>query len=161
MKLTRAAALVVAVYIFYKMTKSKMQLAWPTSNKMVRNCDPFGCGNFGAGRGSRDHVGEDFVVVEHQPIFSPISGKVIRESIPYASDASYRGILIENEQFEVKMFYLKPNLALIGKTVKAGDLIGYAQNISKKYGPTMIPHVHVQIKDLVKSKFFPISELLK
>ena len=160
MKLKHTATILVAVYIFYKMTKHKIHFAWPTTNKLVRNCDPYGCGNFGAGRGSRDHLGEDFVVVENQPIYSPISGKVIRESIPYANDPTYRGILIQNERYEVKMFYLKPNLSLIGKSINAGDVVGYAQNISKKYGASMIPHVHVQIKDLASNRFLPISTLL-
>ena len=50
------------------------------------------------------------------------------------------------EELEIFIFYVNPDMSLIGKTCKKWDVIGTAQNISLKYGIKMKPHVHMQIK---------------
>jgi murein DD-endopeptidase MepM/ murein hydrolase activator NlpD len=114
------------------------------SELTVRN-DPAGSGEFGASRGDRKHKGVDFVVEPGQPIHSPIEGYVSRIAYPYDS-AEFKGLEILNDNLNLKVFYLTPLEGIVGQNVSAGDVIGYAQDITRKY-PTqgMTPHIHVGI----------------
>lgn len=128
----------------------------PTSSWDIRN-DSMGSGYFGAPRGSRTHNGIDLVVEPQQGIVSPIFGNVIREAFPYASDLKWAGCLIrgtqKHEGLEIKMFYMRL-FHHIRKTLKTGHThyvfpgvpIGTAQDISKKHGEAMTPHVHFEIR---------------
>lgn len=118
-----------------------------TTENKIRGCDPSGCGHFGADRGSRLHQGIDIVVKEGEIINSPIDGEVIRYPFPYSGDINYKGILIRNKDFEVKIFYINPT-APVGKILK-GQKIGNAQNIAKKYPSSpMTNHIHLEVRDM-------------
>lgn len=117
-----------------------------TTNNVFRGCDPKGCGDFGASRGSRKHIGLDIKAVPGEVIFSPISGKVTRFPFPYGTDLSFTGIEIVNDQFLVKIFYMKANV-LANSNVKQGQVIGNAQDIAKKHGGGMINHIHLEVYD--------------
>lgn len=123
---------------------SNKTYAAPTKSKTLRGCDPKGCGHFGAPRGSRLHMGVDFKASINEPIYSPVSGKVSR--LPYAaSDLMHRGVEIVSGKETHIVFYVKPTVK-IGDTVNKGQLIGYADDIVKKYGSTITNHVHHQVK---------------
>ncbi len=113
------------------------------TEKGVRN-DPCGSGYYRAKRGGRLHKGTDYLCVGGQSIYSPISGLLKREAKPYAKE-EYSGCVIENEFVTIKMFYFKPFKDLIGKKVEQCQHIGFAQDISKKYSPKMLPHIHLEI----------------
>ena len=117
----------------------------PTGKTNVRS-DSKGDGHYGASRGGRMHDGTDYPCTPGQPVVAPIDGTVIREAAPYADDAKYRGVVIQGAHARVKMFYLIPDKALIGKRVSQGQAVGTAQDISAKYGQAMIPHIHMQIE---------------
>jgi hypothetical protein len=119
-----------------------------TTNNIFRGCDPKGCGEFGAPRGSRTHIGLDIKAVPGEVIFSPISGKVTRFPFPYGNDLSFTGIEIVNNQYKVKIFYMKANVPA-NSTVKQGQVIGNAQDIAKKHGGGMINHIHLEVYDNV------------
>ena len=106
--------------------------------------DAMGSGHYGALRGARTHRGTDYICYPGEPVYSPISGLVVRESRPYTD--TYSGLLIRNSQIELKIFYFSPDLSLVGSYVKEGDAIGVAQDISQKYGDAMTPHIHVQVE---------------
>jgi murein DD-endopeptidase MepM/ murein hydrolase activator NlpD len=108
--------------------------------------DPAGSGYFGTPRIGHAHQGVDFLAVPDQSIFSPISGKVIRSAQPYPDDSTFSGLVISNEVFEVKIFYVLGVLPF-GSEVKKGQLIGYAQNVAAKYGGEMKNHVHLEIRE--------------
>lgn len=115
-------------------------------NQKYRGSDAHGSGDFGAPRGTHTHEGVDIVVKEGDIIKSPIDGEVIRYPFPYSGDINYKGILIRNKDFEVKIFYLNPT-APIGKILK-GQKIGNAQNIAKRYpSKPMINHIHLEVRD--------------
>jgi hypothetical protein len=79
-------------------------------------------------------------------VVSPIRGRVIRVAYPYSHDRSWRGILIGDGNFQVKMFYLDPYPHIIGRIVKAGEAVGIAQDITQQYGGSgMEPHIHCQL----------------
>lgn len=119
----------------------------PTAARVVRRCDPKGCGHYGASRGSRLHKGVDFTASPGEPIYSPINGTVERYPDPYG-DGRYSGIQIvgagRHVGKTVKMFYLTPSVA-IGQPVAQGQRVGNCQNISSRYSPGMTNHVHVEL----------------
>jgi len=127
------------------------------TGKGIRQADKWGRGAYGASRdkGNRKHKGTDYVCEPGQNVVAPITGIIRREARPYADpDWLYRysGLVIENENVSIKMFYLEPMRHLIDKRVRMGDTIGIAQKISDKY-PDMIDHVHLQI-DSVNPEIF-------
>lgn len=133
-------------------SSSSRKLFPPNTDGRYRPCDPKGCGYFGASRGSRKHKGLDFTVIEGQSIHSPIEGNITRVSIPYASDTTYKGVLItgtgRHQGLEVKIFYMTLlDSVKIGASVTPGRPIGRAQDISRKYPGGMTPHVHVEVYD--------------
>ena len=122
-----------------------MKLCNPTG-KGIRS-DIGGDGHFGASRGNRTHQGLDFLCEPGQVIRAAISGKLTR-SRPYMDDAFYVGCGIWGKKYMVKMWYFTPYEDLIHDEVKAGQEIGIAQDISKKYGGGMLPHIHLGLWSL-------------
>ncbi len=133
------AVIVIVIVAIYFKTRNNSGM----KDLKIRGCDPQGCGDFHASRGTREHGGVDLVVTEGQLIKSPISGKITRYPFPYANDKSLTGIEIVNDQYKVKVFYISPT-AKIGDTVRAGDKLGTAQNVAAKYGGGMTNHIHVE-----------------
>ncbi|MCI4667440.1 MAG: M23 family metallopeptidase [Bacteroidia bacterium] len=117
----------------------------PVSPIRMRN-DPLGQGHFGAPRGSRTHQGVDLVVLPGQPIYSPIAGYINRLAIPYRDDGRYSGIEILGtgafSAYAIKIFYMEA--IRIGVSIRKGEQIGLAQQISTKYSSRMIDHIHVE-----------------
>ena len=119
----------------------------PTGGE-IRN-DSKGQGHYGASRGHRTHPGTDYKLKwSSQPVVAPIDGLVSRRVYAYADDPQWQGLEIVGKRMTVKLLYVNIDEELIGSWVKAGDVIGTAQDISKRYGPDMIPHVHVEIVSL-------------
>jgi len=116
----------------------------PTQGKIRR--DGAGQGHYGAARGDRKHKGVDLECIPGQPVCSPIEGKIVRVAYPYEDTKKYSGVVVENGKIRVKLFYLHPIMKKIGKQVHAGDHIGTAQDITKRYPDAeMIPHIHLEI----------------
>ena len=113
-----------------------------------RRSDRWGSGQFGAPRGRRTHAGIDIEAFAGEQVMSPIDGNVLREALPYPNDTTYRGVLIvgtgEWAGYEVKIFYV---LGHFCGTVHAGDVIGTAQDLSRKY-PGITNHIHLQVRRL-------------
>lgn len=124
-----------------------------TKSNKLRVEDLHGKGHFNAPRGDHKHQGIDIITVTNEPVFSPIDGVVTRYPFPYPTDLSFKGIEIKNDTFSVKIFYLKPAVKQ-GKNVKQGDIIGYAQNLTKKY-KGITNHIHVEVRNKVGSIINP------
>jgi len=114
--------------------------------------DAGGSGHYGAPRSKINslgrtiryrHDGTDYACKPGQDVKAPMTGIIVRRARPYANK-NYDGVVIEAKRLAVKMFYVALDEALIGRIVKVGDVIGQAQDISKKY-PLVTPHIHVQI----------------
>lgn len=120
----------------------------PTGSNTVRGIDSFGQGRFAAPRGARLHNGVDFNVEAGGDVYSPIFGKVVRVAVPYRSDERYKGLVIEGvgryEGYSVKLFYLDPMKGIVGRTVKQGEVIGTAQDLTIKYSG-ITNHIHFEI----------------
>ena len=134
---------ILSILLLKKMATTKF-LKITQSNKK-RGCDVKGCGHFGASRGDRKHNGLDIVTIAGEPIYAPVSGKVVRHSFPYSDDLKYTGLLLENSDLKIHIWYFKP-IVSAGTTVKAGDILGYAQDLTKKY-KGITNHVHLEVKD--------------
>lgn len=112
---------------------------------VLRKCDAGGCGYFGALRKDHIHKGVDIVCTPGTTVISPVNGIITRSFLAYANDDDYTGVEIATVDNKIKIMYMLPYFHLIGTTVKAGDAIGVAQDISKKYYSAVTPHLHVEL----------------
>lgn len=117
----------------------------PTGTNTIRQ-DSVGNGHYGAKRGNRRHKGVDYVGTPGKKAVSPITGIITRDSKPYPG--KWSGCIIEGPEITVRLFYIDLDPGMIGEAVFQGDRIGIIQDISEKYGPKCIPHVHIQIDKL-------------
>jgi murein DD-endopeptidase MepM/ murein hydrolase activator NlpD len=124
---------------------------------VLRN-DPSGKGHYGASRGSRTHQGYDLVCKHGEPVYAPVNGVITRKAYPYGSDQDWTGIEMKCsgvwEGFSIKIFYMEI-LPDLDKNVQAGQQIGTAQAISRKWGNHMKDHIHVEIRDRDGNTFDP------
>jgi murein DD-endopeptidase MepM/ murein hydrolase activator NlpD len=125
--------------------KSGKWLARVVSPVRLRD-DAQGSGQYGAPRSGHTHMGTDLVVTPGQPVVAPTSGTITRIAYPYANDLQWQGLemMLENG-LVMKLFYMAPLGNLIGQKVTAGTIIGYAQDISRKYGGGMLDHIHIEL----------------
>jgi len=122
------------------------------TGKGIRS-DPKGDGHYGTSRGSRKHKGVDYLCDPEQDIYAPISGIITRIAYPY-KDKSYSGVVIEGKHLTVKMFYFEPFPDFIKMEVFQGQVIGFSQDISQRYGGSpMKPHIHLEIVNIDPSIF--------
>jgi len=116
----------------------------PTGGE-IRGCDPQGCGHWGAKRaGGEFHKGIDVISTPGQEVVAPFEGRATPDKF-YGKE----GVAIAGKQHYARNLYVKPNEAIIqagakGLTVKAGDVIGTALDITTKY-PGIINHVHLEL----------------
>lgn len=108
--------------------------------------DTWGDGHYGASRGARKHEGVDYLAVPGQNIVAPVSGQLTRTVFPYRNNTNWMGCEIEGENCRIYLFYMIPDDDKIMTFVTEGDVIGVAQDISKKYDSKMMPHVHLQFE---------------
>lgn len=119
--------------------------------------DSKGNGNYSASRsgGSREHKGIDLVVKPGEKVYAPFSGTIIRLENAYeAGGLMFQGVKIftNDNNLEVDVLYIIPAVAT-NETVRKGQLIGYAQDVSAAHGSAMIPHIHVEHKDRKNNVF--------
>ncbi len=131
-----------------------LKLINPTGGTI--RCDKGGSGLHNSSRGSRLHNGLDFAVEPGQDVLMPVSGKIVRESYPYGNDSAWKGLYIWNQRIEIKMWYLEPLPGRVGQHFSAGDVIGFAQDISKRY-QAVTPHIHLRIVKVDPLLLFKVS----
>ena len=95
--------------------------------------DADGDGHFGAARGARLHKGIDLEYAPDEPVTAEISGYVNRIVLPYADDLDYTGIEVKGRVLIWHGLYITPLKKMIGSFVKKGTIVGYAQDIRKRY----------------------------
>ncbi len=116
-----------------------------TATPKIRECDPMGCGYYGAKRKGHVHHGVDVIAQVGEKIYAPITGSVRRLYV-YGNSNAMRGIEIKNSKYRVKIFYLNSNYKT-NEFVNQGDVIGVAQNIAAYHHSegVMTNHVHVEV----------------
>ncbi len=130
-----------------------MRLINPTG-KGIRN-DSRGLGHHGAPRGHRKHDGVDLMCEVGQDILMPVNGIITRVSMPYKDDDRWLGAYIVNPRIEIKMWYFIPTL--LGMELKAGTVIGTAQDIGIKYDG-VTPHIHFRICKIDPCLLFSVND---
>lgn len=126
-----------------------LNLSFPMIGNGPRLIDSKGDGRFGSGRGSHPHRGCDILFAPGDPVPTWIAGELVRVGHPYSDDLSYKlvEILSVDRNFILRAFYVKPAVAA-GSFVNAGDIIGTAQDITRRYDGAdggMGNHVHFEI----------------
>lgn len=114
----------------------------------IRN-DRGGSGFFGAARKKEidgrivryRHRGVDYACLPGQEVWMPFTAVIIRFKNPCEE---YHGILFRGKGIVGTLFYVDVPQELIGKEMKEGEIIGVAEDVSKKY-QLVTPHVHFQI----------------
>lgn len=144
-KYKKPAAIIGVATLIYLFMSNKA-FGKITTDNIKRLKDAWGSGAFGAARGEHIHQGLDIKTIVGQQILSPISGTITRHPYPYNGDLVYTGIEIKNAEFHVKIFYVKPVVA-IGNTVAKGQVIATAQNIAAKYSSSMTNHAHIEVRN--------------
>lgn len=110
-----------------------------------RGCDKWGCGDFGASRGSRTHKGIDFKANPGQVLLASVEGEVSKIGYPYSDDLSYRYVQVTTKEgLDVRYFYVEP-IVRLGDRVNLLDQLGTVQDLGKRY-EDMVNHVHIEIK---------------
>ncbi len=129
------------------MSKKELVIVNPTG--LPRRDDPAGSGAFAAPRGWRLHPGTDWLCKPGQPVKAPIGGKVNRIVYPYGDSRDFQGleIVAPDKSAIAHVFYLVPMPFLLHRTIEAGDTIGYAQDVRRRYpkDKKMKPHIHVTL----------------
>ena len=121
--------------------------------EMVVRCDSRGDGKYLAPRGNRLHAGVDYVVTPGEQILMPFDGYMIREARPYA-DSDLSGCVLQSKDYTLKVFYMEPFLHLRNAFLKAGTVIGRAQDLRIHWGSDMTPHIHVEIVSMNVNKLW-------
>lgn len=138
------------------------EVAAPTKTGAIRGAGPQGSGEFLAPRqrkdgGVRFHAGIDYTTTVGEPIYSPISGTIVRVKAPRPG---LLGLLIRNDRgYTASVFYVRPTpdiLSALRKVTRdsqalrvvAGQTeIGRAQDLHKVYPRSVPQHVHVTLED--------------
>lgn len=123
---------------------TKVRLFAPVQHG-IREIDDFGSGRFGASRGSRLHKGIDYLATFGERVGSPCNGVVRRIGRCYSNTAEYKLVEIDTAGAIVRVLYVNPEVRPRDE-VRIGDTIGYAQDISKRYGRGMDNHVHLEVR---------------
>ncbi|XP_067312644.1 leukocyte cell-derived chemotaxin-2-like [Pseudorasbora parva] len=116
------------------------------SSNRKRGCDTkYGCGNYGASRGSRKHMGLDIVCADGDTVYAPFDVKLNGKAAPYKkNNAINDGINLSGEGLCFKLFYVKPDR--YSGTLKKGAKLGTLLPMQSVY-PGITSHVHVQMCD--------------
>ena len=128
--------------------------------QVMRKCDSFGCGHYGASRGTRKHSGVDILSHYGEHIASPIDGTITKLGYCYADDLSYRYIEITNGNDSIRVLYVHPSVK-VGQKVKRLAKIGTTQDLNKRYKGIPL-HIHIEIRQFGKlidpTKFIDFDE---
>lgn len=125
------------------------ELVNPTGHTL-RGEDIYGAGAFGAsrGNGTHRHRGADYLAEPGELVRAPISGIVQRIGFAYRGDERYRYVELKSEDQtrDVRVLYVGPEVQL-GAVVRAGEPIGRAQDLSRRYPRGITNHVHVELRE--------------
>ena len=105
--------------------------------------DVQGNGAFLASRGNRPHYGTDFYAYPGAPIHVKYDCELVRVGQAYSSTKRYNLIELIDGPLFLHYFYVQKATSLInGQVIRAGGIIGAAQDIADHYRNGMQNHVH-------------------
>ena len=117
-------------------------------NQVVR-VDTQGDGHFHSHRTTHVHQGLDLVATTGEPIFAPFDGAIKGTVKPYppseGAKSNLNGFDFKGGEFTMRVFYADTDY--VGRFCKEGEVIGFVSNVQKYYTPSMINHIHVELRD--------------
>lgn len=118
----------------------------PIVSPLKIRVDASGDGNFGTSRTPpyNKHYGIDLEVKTGQKVYAPFSGKIVLIPKALRDKDGYQGVkILADNGLKIDVLYIRP--VVKGDTlVKKGDLLGYAQDITKAYSGAMKNHIHIE-----------------
>ena len=117
----------------------------PLKKIILRGNDPTGHGYYGAKRGLRKHKGLDVVTSPGDAVFSMIDGQCTKIGYAYNETTLFRYVEIQNQEYRVRLMYVKPINVSVGSRVFLGQKIGEAQDIAKYWSSRMKNHIHIEV----------------
>lgn len=117
----------------------------------IRGQDSWGAGHYGASRdgGKRLHKGVDYVNHFGETVEAFEAGEVTKIGFPYsqknAKKRHLRYVELRITPAIVHRYFYVEALVQAGQMVKAGEILGWAQDLKKIY-PGIVQHVHFEIK---------------
>lgn len=114
----------------------------------IRGQDAQGSGHWLASRGSRKHLGIDYVCEEGEIICSDIDGTITKIGYPYNPNDKTKGHLryvevTDKNRSRVRYFYVKP-VVKKGDKIDAGSPVGKSQDLTRIY-KGITQHYHLEI----------------
>lgn len=153
----------VAAYFYKKGAFDKLIEGSDSSNRsepmnsylesvFLRECDPHGCGHFGASRdgGDRTHKGLDIQSTPLAPFPVPFDCKVVRYGVVDQGSPTYHLIEVIGtsgrfKDWKCKLMYLNKANTELGQTFRKFEPIGITEDLSLRYGSSMVNHVHLEL----------------
>lgn len=127
----------------------ELRLLDPAGTYRIRS-DGMGDGAFGARRRSGGrryaHRGVDTICTPGDSVRAPMDGGVSRIGWCYAGE-DYRLVVLEHGCWECRVLYVEPLEGLMGRRVRKGEIIGFAQDVTLRGGYAaggMLPHLHTE-----------------
>jgi len=142
------------IYLFKKLYM-KMFFTYRPNGEIMRDCDPQGCGYYGAPRGNRKHEGVDIVSLPNEIVFAPFKCKITKFGTVYSSTSNFKYIEFKGfgllSVFKIRVFYAIPFSdellnVMVGSVLSKGSPMGTTQNISAYHGGGMINHLHIAVR---------------
>ncbi len=139
---------------------------WPVAyanptGKGIRKSDSYGEGHFGASRGRRTHNGVDYIATVGQHVKAPLSGKVVKISRPYSSGIDalvLSGVqIVASDGTQCWVWYIQPSANIVGKVVKAGNIIGIVKTLKNRYTRGITDHIHLRLHGRHGNKINPTN----
>jgi len=142
-------------------SRATFRLSRPVEH-IVRGIDAYGSGDFGASRdaGRRVHRGVDLVAEPGEVVRAPISGAVERIGVAYKGERELQFVEITDLSAgnKARVFYVSPSI-MVGSKVKSGDILGTAQDLTKRYPNGMTNHVHLEFQMRDGTRINPLPVL--
>ncbi len=113
----------------------------------IRGEDAYGSGSFGTVRdgGKRKHHGVDYIAEPGDWVEAPIAGIVTKHGYAYKrSDLRFIEIKNTDTGMRARVLYVDASIQE-GAVVAAGEVIGTAQDLAKRYPGGITNHVHVEL----------------
>lgn len=124
----------------------------PVKNHGIRS-DELGSGLYMMPRGDHRHKGLDLVTTPGEEVIAPIPGRISKIGYCYNTEPQYRYIEILGDLLSMRLLYVKPSVG-VGQRVAEGQKIGVSDDVSKKYGEQMTPHIHIEVRALMDPIIF-------
>jgi len=106
--------------------------------------------------GAKGHLGVDLYAIHSQPVYCTLDGVVYKIDTDSRSGLDVRvESLVGGEKYRHIYEHLLGYQPKVGDSIKAGELIGWADNTGWSAGD----HLHFQVEKLINGKWVPVDPM--